>query len=153
VYDAVDWSKEYVEDSFAIYPTGLRAEEVIRPERRTTATEQVFVDNDEICFMILEQEDDDIWGYTLKCYLENKTEQSLIFSWDDVSVNGYMIDPFWAGGVAPGMRSYREISFAASDFEENDISEVEEIEFTLRAYDSDDWFADDVFKETMTYNP
>jgi hypothetical protein len=51
------------------------------------------------------------------------------------------------------MRSYREISFAASDFEENDISEVEEIEFTLRAYDSDDWFADDVFKETMTYNP
>ena len=76
-----------------------------------------------------------------------------MFSWDDVSVNGFMIDPFWASAIAPGMRNYSDISFSSSSFDENDITQVEEIEFTLRVHDYDDWFGDDVFRETLTYIP
>ncbi|MBQ9535022.1 MAG: hypothetical protein IJU78_04195 [Clostridia bacterium] len=154
VYDSDDWSADdYVKDTFTIYPTGLSASEIVYPERRISATEQVVVDNDDICFIILDQKDDSFWGYTLNCYIENKTDKRLMFSWDDVSVNGFMIDPFWAKGVAPGMKCYSGISFSTSDFEENSITEVENIEYTVRAYDSDNWLSDDIYNNTLTYLP
>ena len=103
--------------------------------------------------MILDTAEDSIWGYTLNCYLENRTDKTLMFSWSDVSVNGFMVDPFWAEEVAPGKRCYDGISFSKSGFEQNGITKVEEIEYTLRIYDSSDWKADDVYKETLKYKP
>ena len=154
VYDSNDWgADDYIRDTFTIYPTGLDSNTVVYPERRSTASEQVIIDNETICFVILDQEDDNIWGYTLNCYLENKTDKTLMFTWDDVSVNGFMLDPFWARSVAPGMRSYSGISFSSSGFEENGITDVEEIEYTMRVYDSNDWLGEDVFKDTLTYKP
>ena len=111
------------------------------------------VDNDDVTFVILDSEIDNIWGYTLHCFIENKTDKALMFAWNDVSVNGYMIDPFWAKEVTPGMRSYTDISFSEEEFEKNEIAAVEEIEYTLRAYDSNDWMDDAVYEETLTYTP
>ena len=154
VYDSDDWMADsIVKDTFRIYPTGLNADSVIYPERKTASTEQVVINNDQVCFVILETGIDSIWGYSLHCYLENKTDKVLTFSWDDVSVNGFMIDPFWAAEVAPGARSYSDISFSDSDFEENDIVSVEEIEYTMNIYDSDDWLGDDLFESTLVYKP
>lgn len=154
VHDYDDWmADDFVHDVFTIYPTGLDAASVSYPARRSTSSEKVIVDNDDICFIILENTVDSIWGYTLKCYLENKTDKSVMFNWDDVSVNGFMIDPFWAREIAPGMRGYSDINFSDSEFEENGITEVEEIEFTFNVHDSDDWFANDLFDEVCTYAP
>ena len=154
VYDYDDWSADHlVEDVFSIYPTGLSADEIVYPARKTSASEQVVVDNDDFCFVIIGQSDDSFWGYTLQCYIENKTNNTLMFSWDEVSVNGFMIDPFWAREVAPQMRSYADISFSSSDFEDNDITDVEDIEYCLRVYDSDDWSGNDYINETFTYKP
>lgn len=154
VYDSENWGDDaFVDDTFTIYPTGLTADEVTYPDRRTTSTEQVVVDNDDVTFVILDSEVDDIWGYTLHCFIENKTDKALMFAWNDVSVNGYMIDPFWAKDVTPGMRSYTDISFSEEEFEKNEIAAVEEIEYTLRAYDSNDWMDDAVYEETFTYTP
>ncbi len=154
VYDSEDWgADDFVNDVFTVYPTGLTADRIVCPERRTTAAEQVVVDNGDFCFVILEQEDDPIWGYTLHCYLENRTDKTLMFTWDDVSVNGFMASPYWGEEVAPGMRSYNDVIFPKTDFEKNGITQVEQIEYTMRAYDSDDWLADDIFNETMTYTP
>ena len=154
VYDSNDWMAEnVVNDSFTIYPTGLSADAIQYPERKTSPTEQVIIDNDDICFVILGTEIDKIWGYTINCFIENKTDKTLMFSWDDVSVNGYMIDPYWVEEVAPNARSYDEIHFLPDKFTENDISTVEEIEFSMRVYDSNDWMADNVYLETLTYKP
>ena len=154
IYDSDDWwADSFVKDTFRIYPTGLTADAVTYPERISTSTEQVVIDNDQVCFVILESGIDNIWGYSLHCYLENKTDKTLMFSWDDVSVNGFLIDPFWATEVAPGIRSYSDISFSKSEFEKNDIDSVEEIEYSMRVYDSDDWFGDDIFGDTLTYKP
>ncbi len=154
VYVSGDWfADDLLQDRYTVYPTGLSADAVVRPERKTTASEQVVVDNDEFCFIILGQRDDSIWGYTLDCYIENRTDASLTFAWDSVSVNGYMIDPYWATGVAPGMRKYSSIDFSSHDFEENGIAEVEEIEYFLRVYDYDNWSVDDTLKETLVLKP
>ena len=146
-------AENYHNEPFTIYPTGKTPAEIVYPERRTAASEKVIVDNDVLTFVILESEDDSIWGYSLNCYLENKSDKSLTFSADDVSVNGFMIDPFWASTVLPGKRNYSSMSFSDSEFEENGIEEVEKVEFTLRVYDADNWFDEDVLKGTFSYEP
>ncbi len=154
VTDYDDWMADpLIKDEFTIYPTGLSADEVKYPERKTTPAEQVLVDNEEICFVILGSENDSIMGYTLKCYVENKTDMTLMFTWNDVSVNGYMCDPFWAEEITPGMRSYDDIYFSKSDFELNSITSVEDVEATLKVYDSENWSGNDIYNDTLTYKP
>ena len=83
-------------------------------------------------------------GYGILVYIENKTNMELSFTWDDVLVNGIAIDPFWANSILPGSKSVDTISFFKSDLEENEIVNVNRIDFTLRIYNSNDWFADDL---------
>lgn len=154
VYDSDDWSADdFVTSTYTIYPTGLSKDSVTVPNRRTTATEQTMVDNDKASFIILEAKVDDFWGYTLYCYLENKTDKTLMFSWSDVSVNGFMVDPYWADEISPGKRAYAKIDFSDTDFEKNSITTVEDIEAVLRIYDSSDWDSKDVFKDKIIYKP
>ena len=154
IHDADDWMADnIVEDSFVIYPTGLSADQIVVPNRRSTPSEKTIFDTEDCTFIILDDEMDSIWGYTLNCFIENKSNKKLMFSWDDVSVNGYMVDPFWATEVAPGAKYYSGISFSDSKFEENGIEQVEEIEFKMKVYDSDDWMADNIIEQTFTYTP
>lgn len=45
------------------------------------------------------------------------------------------------------------MSWSDSTLEENGITNVETIEFKLRAYDADDWSASDLVNEVITLNP
>ena len=125
-------------------------EETKQEEKFTPLT---LVDNDQVTVTISDVEEKGFWGYTLKVFLENKTDKQLMFTTDAVSVNGFMCDPFWATSVAAGKKANENISFSESDFEKNNIKSVEEIVFTLRIYDSNNWLADDVLEETFTIKP
>ena len=123
-------------------------------EATTAAFESiVLVDNEDITFSITGIEEDGLMGYTLKVFLENKTDRELMFTLEDTSVNGFMCDPFWAETVVAGKKSNTTISWFESDFQENGIESVEDITFTLRVYDNDDWMADDILKEVFTVIP
>ena len=115
--------------------------------------EIILVDDENCTVKITSVDTENLWGYTLNVFLENKTGLELMYTVDDVSVNGFMCDPFWAVTVASGKKANEEISFMESDFEKNGITEVEEITFTLRVYDSNDWMADSLVEETFTINP
>ena len=121
-------------------------------EKNTGFEEKVFVDDENCTFKITEIDPDNEWGYTLKAYLENKTDKNLMYTMEDVSVNGFMCDPFWAETVQAGKKAKSEISFFEEDFAELGIENVEEIEFTLSIYDDDDFEAADLVKETFTLN-
>lgn len=118
-------------------------------ETEASFEEVVFVDDENCMFKITGIEEDDIFGYTLKADLENKSDKNMMFSIKDASVNGYMCDPFWATSVQSGKKAKSDISFYNSSFEELGIEEVEEIEFTLRVYDKDDWMADPFVEDTF----
>ncbi len=145
----------YEEDAYDLYfyPTGKTADSITVPDRFTTEWEEVLVDNEKCSFVILGVNPDGDWGYTVIAYLENKTDSSAMFSWDDVTVNGIEIDPFWATNIMPGSRGYAEIDFDEEDFEENGITDVSEIKFELSIYNDDDWNVDDYVDEEFTYNP
>lgn len=152
VYDSDDWSAEDVADETVhIYPYG--EENAVRFERKVTDSDIVLVDNDDVTVIVTGFETDDSWSYIADLFLVNKTDRNLVFSSEDDSVNGYMIDPYWAEEVYAGKCAFDMMAWDLDDFEENGIDEVEEIEFALRVYDSDDWSADDILNEIVTINP
>ena len=154
VYNSDDWSAEdIVNDMYAVYPTGLAPKDVVYPGRTVTEDDIVVVDSDDLLFVITQIDADNFWGYTLDYYLENRTDKNLRVFWDDVSVNGYMCDPYWGTGLGAGKRQCAEISFSTSAFELAGITSVDEIEFQMIAYDNDDFLADYLIDETMALYP
>lgn len=119
-----------------------------------TFTEMVAVDNDECSIKITGIEADNMLGYTIKALLENKSaEKTYMFSVESAAINGVQCDPFFAAEVAAGKKSNEEISFSDDALEENGITEYTDIELTFRVYDSNDWTADDVARETIHIYP
>lgn len=142
-----------VNEGFQIYPTGREPGQVAYPEYQHKNGETVIVENDVATFIIESVEDEVSEYYTLNCYIANHTGKNLMFSWDGVSVNGYMVDPFWAASVSAGKQLVTQINFFRSDLEAQGIEDVQNIEFTLLAMDDQDWDADFLLEEKCSYNP
>lgn len=152
VYDSNDWAADEVaEVKQNIYPLGQ--EKAIHYVRPSQPTDTVLVDNDQLTIVVTGYEIDDIWGYSANFYLVNKTDKEVMVSVDDVSVNGYMADPFFATTIKPNKVQFSSMTWSDSVFEENSISEVESIEMTLKVYDAKNWLDQDIFLETFTLNP
>lgn len=124
-------------------------------ENKQEDTTQVLFDN-EYCSCILTGYDDSILQpFALKVTLENKTaDKELMFSVQDVSVNGFMCDPFWADSVAAGKKANATIGWMSSTLEDAGISgTIETIELHFRVTDFNDWMADAVIDQVITLNP
>ena len=128
-------------------------EEEAAPIQQPDFPETVIVDDENCTVKITGIDANNMWGYTLKVFLENKTDLNLMYSVDKVSVNGYMCDPFWAATVNAGMKANEEISFTADAFEKNGITDVTDITFNLRVYNDDDWAADALVDDMYVIYP
>lgn len=152
VIDSENWMDEpFLDETFTVYPTGLTAETVTYPEYRHKNGETVIVDNDQLLFIVEKVADSGDDFYTLNCYIANRTGSDLLVSWDGVSVNGFMVDPYWAAAVGAGKQLYAEISFLTSDLMAQGIENVTDIEFTLSAVDYDSF--ETVLEETCSFQP
>lgn len=152
VYDSTDWSADAVaKETVHVYPFGEeKAEKFVREAQ---PTDTVIVDNENVSVVVTGYVDDSVWGYTANLYIENKTDEELTYSVDDVSVNGFMADPFWATSVGANKVAFAAMSWSDSTLEGNNIESIEEIEMNFRIYSSDDWTADDVFNAAVVLNP
>lgn len=152
IYDADNYSGEYlVSETFTLYPMG---QEAVQPYVRTAVEgELVLFDNDSAAMIVTGTKNDSIWGYSLTVYLENRTDKALMFSASDVSVNGFMCDPYWATEVTPGKRAITTISWLPGTLEDNGITDVESIVMPITVYDPANWMADPILEETFTIQP
>lgn len=154
VVNANNWMDDPVfEGKAELYPSGKAPEEVWPPERMYLPGEQIIEDNGTFAFVLLEEEPDGPGGYTLRTYIENRTDRNLMMSWENVSVNDSLIDPYWAVGIMAGKRCYADIVFPKAEFEKNGIIDVGEIGLTMTVYDSDDWMAPALYNSTFTIYP
>lgn len=152
IVDSENWMEQpIVEEAFTIYPTGHSAETLVLPQRNTDDA-QVAIGDDYVRFFI-ESSEEDASAYTLHVYMENNTDRNLMYAWDKVSVNGFMVDPFWAMSVAAGKKACSEITFSRSQLEDNGITDISDIEFTLLVSDYDNWETPNLLDETYTYTP
>lgn len=152
VYDSEDWMADPVTvETIHVYPYG--EENAVTFVREPQSTDTVLVDNDYVTVIVTGCGEDDIWGYTVDLFLINKTDAEVMFSADDVSVNGYMADPYYARSVIAGKCAFSSMSWSDMVFEENGITDVESIEFLLRAYESGSWGSADFVNEIVTFDP
>lgn len=152
VYDSNDWTADAVaKETIHVYPYG--EDKAVTFVREAQPSDNVIIDNEYVTVIVTGYEDDDIWGYTANLFLMNKTDTTVMFSVDDASVNGYMADPFYATSVSAGKCAFSSMSWSDTTLEENGITEIEEIEILLRAYNADDFMADDFANEVITLNP
>lgn len=152
VYDFDDWMSDAVaEVTVHVYPYG--ADNVQAFQREAQSGDVLLVDNEHLSVTVTGCGMDPIWGYTVKLYIVNKTDKTLMLSAESASINGFMADPFWAVEVAPGKSAASDVSWFTTTLEENGITDVEEIELTLTAYDSNDWSADRLLNQTCTIIP
>lgn len=152
VYDSEDWAADEVAvETVHVYPYGEENATVY--VREAQPNDVVLVDNDNVTVIAAGSHTDSIWGFVVELYLVNKTDKQVMFSAEDVSVNGYMADPYWATQVGAGHTAFSSMSWSDSTLEENGIESFEEIEMTIRAYDYNDWSADNLVEETVTYKP
>lgn len=102
-------------------------------ENQIVFEEVVAIDNAECAVKITEIDPDNMWGYTLKAQLENKsTEKTYMFSVESASINGVQCDPMFASEVAAGKKANEEINFSTDTLEENGIVEYTDIGVATR---------------------
>ena len=152
IYDSSNiFAEDKLVETFHIYPYG--EEKATKFVRESQETDKVIVDNEYVTVIVTGYDKDNIWGYTANLYLINKTDTEIMLSVNEASVNGYMADPFYAKSVKAGKSAFSSISWSDTVLEENGITEVQEIEFLLKVYDSNDWSKPEYFKQTVTLNP
>lgn len=140
-----------LEKPCAIYPLGEDA--AVQGEREPQESDTVLVDNASVSVIVTGIDPNGDWGYTVKVYLENKTDKTLMFSGDRFAVNGYMCDPLWAIEVAGGKKASSEIAFMEGDLEAIGVDTVTAVTFTLSVSDANDWLADPVLKQECALYP
>jgi len=135
VYDTETWNE--------VFTTGMVTVQTTAPAsfQQTfdiTGTE-VFNAKD-IRFVVLGlDENDPAWGSNVRVYVENNSTRNITVQLTDVSVNGYMIDPYYYSALLPGKVAFDRITFFQSDLDDNHISSLETLEFRIHIYDTDSW--------------
>ena len=119
-----------------------------------TIADEVIVSNEQCTVTLVSGKDKKSGGAEFKFLLENKTSsKTLMFSIDDVAINGWMITALFAQEVSAEKKANETLSFNKSNFEDAGITSVDKLEFKLRIYDSNDWSAESVVDETFVVYP
>lgn len=79
------------------------------------------------------------WGTAVLLYIENTSGRNIGVSCDNMSINGFMVTPFFSSSVYDGKKAYDDITILSSDLEENNITSVEDIEVNFHIFDADSY--------------
>lgn len=122
-----------VADTYELYPFGKEASRTY--ERAVCEKDIVLVDNEEITVIVTDIGEDEYDSYCMSIYAENKTDKPLEFTMDEVSVNGFMNDPYWSMEVLPGKKANGIAGWDMTAFEMTGVERVTDIEFNLHVFD------------------
>lgn len=79
--------------------------------------------------------EDEFYGKSLRLFVKNESGKDVTIQAENVSVNGFTVDGWMYDLVCAGTVRFCELDLWESGLEENDISEIEEISFTISLID------------------
>ncbi len=151
-YDSEDWAADYVlSETIHIYPLG--EDKATAFVRESCDSDNVIIDNDYISVTVIGSETNEYGEYVVNMFLENKSDKDFMINAEDVSVNGFMADPYYGEFLYAGNSVFSSMCWADTTLEDNDITDVEDIEFIFKVCDANDWLTDDYVNEKITINP
>lgn len=84
-------------------------------------------------------DENSFWGTAILLYTENNSGKNIGISVDDMSINGFMMSPFFSTTVYDGKKSIDDITVFSNDLEENGIEAIEDVELKFHIYDADSY--------------
>ena len=86
-------------------------------------------------------DENSFWGTAILLYVENSSGKNVGISVDDMSINGFMMSPFFSTTVFDGKKAIDDITIFSSDLEDNGIDSIEEVELKFHIFDADNIFS------------
>lgn len=96
-------------------------------------------------------DENSFWGTAILLYCENNSGKNIGISVDDMSINGFMMSPFFTTTIYDGKKSIDAITVFSSDLEDNGIESIEDVELKFNIYDADS-YATITDTETITFS-
>lgn len=100
---------------------------------------QVAYEADGIKIVVKGLDKDDFLGSSIVVYIENHTEQNITVQTNDVSINGFMIDPIFSSEVLAGRHAVSNITFLTDELAGNGITLIDQVELSFGIFDTDSW--------------
>ena len=81
-------------------------------------------------------DENSFWGTAILLYIENTSGKNVGISVDDMSVNGFMMSPYFSTTVYNEKKAINDITLFSSDLEANGIESIDEVELKFHIYDA-----------------
>lgn len=141
-YTSDDYEEYFVAEAIV-----LETSEAESYNQTVDTSGDVAYDKDGVKIIIQGTVEDEYEGKGIKIYVENGTNKFINVQSEDVSVNGFMLDPYFSTNITASNYSVTGMFFSEDELEENGIDKFEEIELSFTIIDYDSW---DKIAETST---
>lgn len=82
-------------------------------------------------------DENSFWGKAILLYAENNSGQNITISADSLSINGFMIEPYYVETIYDGKKAIGDVTLFSSELEENGITSIDEVELQFHIYNPD----------------
>lgn len=84
-------------------------------------------------------DENSFWGMAILLYMENDSGRDVVIQVEDLSVNGFMMTPYFSADVYEGKKALDDITLMSSELEENGIESIEDVELKFHIYDPESY--------------
>lgn len=84
-------------------------------------------------------DENSFWGKAILLYCENNSGKKVGINVEEMSINGFMMNPVFSTTIYDGRMSIDDITIFSSDLEDNGIESIEEVELKFHIYDADSY--------------
>ena len=81
-------------------------------------------------------DENSFWGTAILLYIENNSGQNVGISVDEMSINGFMMEPLFSTTIYDGKMALEDITIFAEDLVINDIEVIEDVDLKFHIYDA-----------------
>ena len=81
-------------------------------------------------------DENSFWGTAILLYCENNSGKNIVISVDEMSINGFMMDPLFTTTVYDGKMALEDITIFSEDLVANGIETIEDVELKFHIYDA-----------------
>ena len=141
-----------VDEELTVYPAGIEA---YTAQWRTWLTSDRVLLESELCALavteiIADSVHGDVEGYTLRLYLENRSQSDAAFSIESVLLNGQSAAVDWVRPLGEGKKFFVDLYWSDSEMAELEIAQVLSVQLELVMRDSS---GAELARETLSFNP
>jgi len=82
-------------------------------------------------------DENSFWGTAILLYIENNSGDNVGISVNEMSINGFMMNPLFSTTVYDGKKAFEDITIFSEDLTANGIEAIEEVELRFHIYEAE----------------